>query len=197
MTIQNFKITDESINPSFNKDCIFCLEDVNNEYVNNEYVNNEDTNNEYVNNDVNDVKLNINMSKIILECNHNYHFMCFFRYIISKLKINEQFLFLKYKKLKCPLCQSNLEYCELDIILRTYVFLLKDDIKIIKNDINKNLLKIRYKRFVFYIKNMLNRNIFLQELYNYYKRKENIKKLIKKQQEILTMIYILQNIKLY
>lgn len=193
MTTQNFKITDKLINSSFNQNCIFCFEDVNNVNLDEENIDVND-----VNNDVNnDVKLNINMSKIILECNHNYHFMCFFRYIISKLKINEQFLFLKYKKLKCPLCQSNLEYYELDIILRTYVFLLKDDIKIIKNDINKNLLKIRYKKFVFYIKNMLNRNIFLQDVYNYYKRKENIKKLIKKQQEILTMIYILQNIKLY
>ena len=185
MTIQNFKITDESINPSFNKDCIFCLEDVNNEYVNNEYVNNKH------------VKLNINTSKIILECNHNYHFMCFFRYIISKLKINDESIFLKYKRFKCPLCQSNLECSTLDIFLRTYIFLLNDDIKTIKNDLNKKSLKIKYKKFVFFIKNILNREIYLQELHNFYKSKENIKRLIKNQEEILTMIYILKNIKLY
>jgi hypothetical protein len=195
MTIQNFKITDESINPSFNKDCIFCLEDVNNEYVNNEYVNNEYVNNEYVNNEY--VKLNINTSKIILECNHNYHFMCFFRYIISKLKINDESIFLKYKRFKCPLCQSNLECSTLYIFLRTYIFLLNDDIKTIKNDLNKKSLKIKYKKFVFFIKNILNRKIYLQELHNFYKSKENIKRLIKNQEEILTMIYILKNIKLY
>jgi hypothetical protein len=199
----NFKITDKLINPSFNKECIFCFEDVNNEYVNNESesesVNNESESESVNNKDVNNesVKLNINTSKIILECNHNYHFMCFFRYIISKLKINDESIFLKYKRFKCPLCQSSLECSTLDNLLRTHAFLLNEDIKTIKNDINKKVLKIKYKKFVFFIKNILNKEIYLQELYNYYKYKENVKKLIKKQEEILTMIYILKNITLY
>lgn len=195
MSIQNFEITDKLIKPMYNKECIFCFEDVNSVILKeetNKNVNNEGVNDECVNNKK--IKLNIDTSKIILECNHNYHFKCFFTYIISKFKIHDKFIILKFKKFKCPLCQCNFEYLTLYSLLRNYVYLLKKDVKLIKQNINTKLLKLKYKKCLLFIKNFVHKNVYLQEIYNYYKNKDDIKKLLTEKQEILTMIYILNNI---
>lgn len=207
MSITNFEITQKLIEPVFNKECIFCFEDINFKDTNNEDINNEDINNvnkdvnKNVNEDVNKdditLKLNINESKIILECGHNYHFLCFFRYIISKLQQHDTFLILKYEKFKCPLCRCNFEYLALNSVFRYYIFLLKRDLHIIKKNINKKILSKRYKKFLLIIKNIVNKDVYLQEIYDYYQSKDKIKHLMEKKKEILTQIYILNNITIY
>lgn len=210
MSITNFEITQKLIEPIFNKECIFCFENVNcentdeNTDVSNENkdVNNENkavnNGNKAVNNgNKSDVKLNMNITKIVLECGHNYHFICFFRYIISKLQQHDIFLILKCKKFECPLCRCKFDYLILDSILRYYVFLLKRDLHVIKKNISKTILSKRYKKFLLFIKNIINKDVYLQEICDYYKSKDKIKLLMKKEKEILTQIYILSNITIY
>jgi len=170
-------ITDIDIKPVYNKECIFCFEDINTTNTN------ETTNN-----------LKLNTSKIILKCNHNYHSVCFFRYIISKLINVDDYVFLKYKKFKCPLCQSKIKYWTLYKIIYNYIKLLKNDVKSRKRCINKKSLNKNCKKVEIFIKNILNKEIFLHEIYEYYKSKKEINKLKDEIQEILSMIYILQNI---
>lgn len=201
MSITNFEITQKLIEPVFNRECIFCFEDINNvnKDVNNEDINNinKDANNN-LNEDVNiTLKLNVNESKIVLECGHNYHFVCFFRYIISKLQQHDIFLILKCKKFKCPLCRCKFDYLTLDSILRYYVFLLRRDLYVIKKNISKTILSKRYKKMLLFIKNIINKDVYLQEIYDYYKSKDKVKLLMKKEKEILTQIYILSNITIY
>lgn len=196
MLIKNFEITQKLIEPIFNKECIFCFENVNCENVNSENVNNN-INKGVINRNKSDIKLNMNITKIVLECGHNYHFVCFFKYIISKLQQHDIFLILKCKKFECPLCRCKFDYLILDSILRYYVFLLRRDLHVIKKNISKTILSKRYKKFLLFIKNIINKDIYLQEICDYYKSKDKIKHLMEKEKEILTQIYILSNITIY
>jgi len=175
-------ITDNNIEHVYNKECVFCLEDIN---ENKENINKNQ-----------DIKVRLNISKIILQCNHNYHFGCFFMYITSKLITQDDYIILKYKTVKCPICRSKMNYWELYTLVLDYIYILNNDVKTINKCINKKYVNRNCKKVEFFIKNILNKNIYLKEICDYYKNKKQINELKQKKQELLSFIYILKNIRI-
>jgi hypothetical protein len=72
--------------------------------------------------------------------------------------------------------------------------LLKKDVKTRKKCIYKKYVNRNCKKVEFFIKNILNKEIFLNEIHEHYKSKNEINKLKDEIKEILSIIYILQNI---
>ena len=98
---------------SFNNECIFCLELLNNCY-NNKH--NSKHNSKHNDKNYKNILLDITNTNIKLKCNHLFHLECFFLYI----KYNSTTL----NDLNCPLCRYNILKNDIRKILILYFILL-------------------------------------------------------------------------
>lgn len=164
--IKDFEISKIPIETQYNE-CIFCFEDINS------YSELFDFNDSMIKNiNITEIEKICSVKKgiILLECGHNYHTDCFLTYIMHKLSYKEFVNFLSCSDFKCPLCMRKMHYLTICKILKEYKTMLLNDKKIITKKIIQLSLTVRYNRLTFWVNNMINREIYISDIYKYYKR---------------------------
>lgn len=136
--------------------------------------------------------LYIKKSHIILCCGHNFHSECFLLYIIHKLYRDDFNFLIKSDDIKCPICRASFKCSTIHKLFKEYKTLLSKDNAEVKHKINKLSKWLKYQKVVFSIRRVLRKEIYIGEIYNYYKIKRIVKYFKAVDKDIQKKNYILK-----
>lgn len=185
----DFKISNEFIECVYNNECIICFDDI-------QYLQKENRGKNFFKDVFSKFKyekenfllhpktyLNIKTTNITLCCGHIFHSECFLQYIIHKLYRTDFKFIAKSDDIICPICRNSFKCSTIHKIFQEYKRMLSRDIIEIINKINKSSSWLKYQKVVFSMRRVLRKEIYIGEIYSYYKVKRilNYLKIVKRE----------------